>query len=73
MVEQGGSKKSGLGGGDVIGGVEFTPFMRIIHTEKRAGVDLRGSELGYTVGWWRGVWGVQGWGMMYFGSGTAVV
>ena len=47
--------------------------MRIIHTEKRAGVDLRGSELGYTVGWWRGVWGVQGWGMMYFGSGTAVV
>ena len=55
------------------GGVVFTPLMRIIHTEKRAGVDLRGSELGYTVGWWRGVWGVQGWGMMYFGSGTAVV
>ena len=73
MVEQGGVQEKWSGGWGCVWVVVFTPLMRIIHTEKRAGVDLRGSELGYTVGWWRGVWGVQGWGMMYFGSGTAVV
>ena len=51
----------------------FTPVMRGIHTKKLVGGVNGGGELGYTAGLPRGVWGVRGQGMMYYGSGVAVV
>ena len=55
------------------GVVVFTRGTRGIHTEKCTGGGLGGGELGYKVGWRRGVWGVRGQGMVYYGSGIAVV
>ena len=60
-------------GGSGDGQAAFTPKWRAVHTHGALGAVRTGSELGDMVGRLWGVWGVQAWGMLYFGGGVTVV